>query len=100
AHDQVVGGVERQLLRRAAFGGDYKNVIVAVAVGREGNPLAVGRKARIDVARFVDGQTLQVTAVLVCDPDVAQIAERYFAVVIIGMPQQLDLSRGQRRPKQ
>ncbi len=42
ADDFVVAGVIRQPLRRAAGGRDDEHVVVAVAVRREGDPLAVG----------------------------------------------------------
>ena len=64
-----------QLLCRAAAGGNDKDIEVAVAVAGKSDPLSIGREARIDVARFVHGQALDVLAVLISGPDVAEIAE-------------------------
>src|SRR6266852_3378890 len=85
--------MKRKLFGPAALGGNHKDVIVAVAIGGESNPLAVGRKPRIDVARAVHSQTLDIAAVLIRYPDITQVAERDFAIVITGMAQQLDFSR-------
>lgn len=52
-----------------------KDVEVAVAVAGKSDPLSVRRKTWIDVARFVHRQALNVLAVLVCCPDVAEITE-------------------------
>src|SRR5215472_16754242 len=82
ADDDVGCRIEGKLFRDAAFGGYDKDIIVSVAVGRERDPLPVGRKARVDVARLVHGQPLRIAAVFVCHPDVALIAESDFAIVI------------------
>src|SRR5262249_28510852 len=77
----------------AAGGGDDEDVVVAVAVGGEGDPLAVGREARVGVAGAVDGEPLRARAVLVDQPQVAQVAEDDLAVVVIGVPGQPDRGR-------
>src|SRR5262249_47114072 len=63
----------------------------AVAVGGEGDPLAVGREARVGVAGAVDGEPLRGRAVLVGGPQVAEVAEDDFAVVVVGVAGELDL---------
>src|SRR3989442_6447631 len=67
--------MESQLLWRTASGRNDKNIKVAAAVAGKSDPLSIGRKARINVARFVDRETLDVLAVLVGGPNVAKIAE-------------------------
>src|SRR5262249_48620645 len=85
----VVGRVEGQLFGRTALTGDDKNVVIAVAIGGEGNPLAIGREAGIDVPRGVHRDPLYIAAIFIGDPDVAEITEGDFAIVIAGMAQQL-----------
>src|ERR1700721_2551263 len=90
--DYVIGSaVERELPRLAAGGRDDVHIVVAVAVGREGDRGAIGRESRKLVARLVIGETQDVGAVLIGDPDVAQVAERNLAFGIGGMAQQLYL---------
>ncbi len=81
--DDVVGRVGRERPGVAAAGGDDEDVEVAVAVAREGDPLAVGREPRVVVAALVDREPLDVRAVLAGDPDVAQVAERDLARVVV-----------------
>ena len=87
----VVRRVMRQLLRRAARSRHDVHVEVALAVAGEGNPLAVGRKAGIHVARAVDRDALDVLAVLVGRPDVAKIGERDASRVVVGIADELGL---------
>ena len=68
---------------------------VQVPVRRERDPAAIGREPRINLARAVVGQPLHVRAVLVRHPDVAEIAERNPARVIIRMA--CEPNRGGRR---
>ena len=51
ADDLVVAGVVREPPGRTAVGRNDEHVVVAVAVGGEGDPPAIGRKAGIDLAR-------------------------------------------------
>src|SRR5206468_8408081 len=74
--DGVVGGMEGQLLRGPSLGRHDEDVQAAGAVARKRDPLAVGREARVDVARLVDRQAADVLAVLVRGPDVADVRER------------------------
>ena len=71
----VVGAVEGELFRLATGGGDDENVVIAVAAGGEGDPVAIRREAWIDVARLVVGEAGDAAAVLVGDPEVAEVAE-------------------------
>src|SRR4029079_12903845 len=96
----VVAGVIVQPLRRAAADGNDEHVVVAVAVRRKGDPLAVGREPRIDLARQVVGDTVRIAAVLVGGPDVAEIAEGDLAGVIVGMAGQPYRRGGERRGRQ
>src|SRR5262249_26419509 len=57
AEHGVVGGMKSELLRYAGASGNDEDIEIAVAVGGKGDPAAVRGKARIDVARLVDGQT-------------------------------------------
>ena len=101
ADDLVVAGVIRQAPGRAAGGGHDKHIVVAITVGREGNPAAVGREARIHVARRVIGDPLHVRAVLVGGPDVSEIAEGDLAGMVVGVPRELDRrGAGGRGPQQ
>ena len=52
----------------------------------------IGRETRMNVARRVDGQPLNVLAVFVGGPDIPQIGEGNLAGVIIGIADQLCLS--------
>ena len=79
----------------AAGRGDDVDVHVPLAVAGERDRAAVGREPGVDVARLVDGQALDVLAVLVGGPDVAQVAERDLAVVVVGITHQLRLARRQ-----
>ena len=53
---KVVAGVEREPGGLASLGGDFVNVVIAVAVGGKGNRRAVGRPNRAEVTRNVLGQ--------------------------------------------
>ena len=96
----VVGAVEGELARLAAGGGNHVDVVVALAIGGESDPVAVGREARKDVARLVVGEALHAGAVLIGDPQVAQVAEGHFAVRIGGVAEQFHLRLGKRGQKQ
>src|SRR5262245_29191478 len=93
-----------QLPGRAAGGGHEKDIEVAVAVTRKGNPFSIGRKARIRVACLVDRQALNILAVLVRRPDVGEIGERDAPVRVTGIANELCLAgeneRGQRENEQ
>src|SRR5262249_2799324 len=65
ADNQIRRGVKSELLGRAAFGGDDKDVVVTVTVGGEGNPLSVRRESWIDIASLVHGEPLRIAAVFV-----------------------------------
>src|ERR1044072_5141351 len=82
-----------QLRRRAARRRNDKDIEVAVAVAREGNPFSVGRETRVSIARFVDRQTLNVLAVLIGSPNVAKISERDAPVRVAGITNQLRFPR-------
>ena len=83
--------MEGELARLAAGRGDHVDVVVAVAIGGEGDPLAVGREAREDVAGLVVGEALDVGAVLIGDPDIAEVAEGDLALGVSGVAEQLHL---------
>ena len=93
AGDVVIGCVESELLRLAASGGDDVHVVVAVAVGGEGDPVAVGREPRIDIASLVVGNALDARAGVAGDPNVAQVAEGDAAFVVRRVAQQLHVAR-------
>ena len=100
AGDVVIGCVESELLRLAAGGGDDVHVVVAVAVGGEGDPVAVGRVARIDVAGLVVGEALGVGSGIGGGPDVAQVREGDAAFGVCGVAEKFDFGgcdeRGER----
>ena len=83
--DLVVARVVRQPAGRAAGGRDDEHVVVAVPVGREGNPTPIRRKPRVDFARAIVREPMEVRAVLGGRPDVAQIAEGDRACAIVRM---------------
>src|SRR5262249_26911509 len=56
--------------------------------------------ARVDVAGLVDRQAARVGAVLLGGPQIAQVAEDDLAVVVVGVPGQLDWRGLRRRPGQ
>jgi hypothetical protein len=95
ADDFVVAGMERQPLRRAAGRRHHEDVVIAVTVRRERDPLAVGGKPRVDLARDVIGHAVRVAPVLVGGPDVAEIAERDLSGVVIRMPRQFHRRRAE-----
>jgi hypothetical protein len=63
--------MEGKLLGLAAGCGDDEDVVIAVAVGGEGDPVAVRAVAGVDVAGCVVGEALDVGAVFIGGPDVA-----------------------------
>jgi hypothetical protein len=79
----VVSGMAGQLFRVAAARRNQKDVEIAVALAREGDPLSVGREASINIAGAVYSQTLDVLAVLVSSPNVSEVSEDDSAVVIM-----------------
>ncbi len=83
AEHGVVSGMIGQLFCGAAAGGHQVNVEIAVAIAREGDPFSVWREASVNVARSIDSQALDVLAVFVGGPDVAEIAEDDAAVVVM-----------------
>jgi hypothetical protein len=83
--------VNGQLTRLSAICGNDVDVIVAGAIGRKRDPLSIRRKARINFASFVVRDALHSGAIFVGDPDVAQVAERNFAVGIRGITQEARL---------
>ena len=74
------------------------DVHVSLAVGGKRDRAAVRGEPRVDVAGRVDGQPLDVLAVLVGGPDVAEIGEGDLAGVIIGVTHQLRLARRRQSP--
>ena len=94
-HDQIVRRVEGELARFAAFGADDVNVVISRAVGGERDPISVRRKAWIDLAGDVVGQTPDAGAIVVRDPDVPEIAEGDAAFGISGVAQQFGLGEGE-----
>src|SRR5262249_30838116 len=80
--------------------GHDEDVVVAVPVGGERDVLAVRREARVDVAGAVDGEALRAGAVFVDEPNVAEIAEDDFAVMVVGVPGETDLAGGGERRAQ
>ena len=56
ADDRVGGAVVREPLGRAAGRRHHEHVVIAVAVRREGDPLAVGRELRMRIAGRVRRQ--------------------------------------------
>src|SRR5205823_4674401 len=83
-------------LGRAAGGGHDEHVVVAVAVRREGDPLAVGGELGVGVAGGVDGEPAGVGAVVVDQPEVAEVAEDDLALVVVRVPGEPDF--GGRQP--
>ena len=90
ADGRVRRAVEGQLAGLAARGRDDVDVIVASAVRRKGDPAAVRREPRVHLAGAVVGEPVDGAAVLVRRPDVAEIAERDPAGVIVGMAREAD----------
>ena len=83
-------------LSRLASGRWYDvDIVIAIAIGGERDPLAVGRKAWEDIARFVVGEAFGRAAVIVCNPDVSEIAEGNFAFVVGRMTKQAYVSMGE-----
>ncbi len=95
--DGIRGAVEGNLARLAAGGGDDVHVVVALAVGGESDPVAVGREARVLVAGLVVGEAQDARAVFIGDPDVAEIAEGDFAFGVSGMAEKFHLRLGEHR---
>ena len=89
---RIVGRVKGQLFCGAAFGRNDEHIKVAVAVAREGDPLAVWRKSGINIPSLVDGQPANVLAVFVSGPDIAEICKGDSAVVIMGISHQFRLA--------
>src|SRR5262249_17422770 len=67
----------------------------AIAVAREGDPLSVRRKSRQDIACGMHRQPTGLAAIVIDDPDIAQVAEADLAIVIIRVPGQLDRPCGE-----
>src|ERR1051326_3056183 len=86
--------MKSQLLRRAARRRDDEDVVVAITIRGERDPLSIRREGGIDIARLVHREPLEVAAVFIRHPDVAEIAERHLAGVIRGMAQQFDFTEG------
>ncbi len=91
SHHRVVGRVEGKLPGLAARGGDRVDVVIPFAVRGERDRRAIRREARIDFARRVIGEPLDIGTVLVGDPDIAQVAESHLAFGIARIAQQLSL---------
>src|ERR1700730_13980440 len=97
--------MERELLRLAAFGRNDVHVQVSVAVARERDPFAVGREARINIPRGISRYSLDVGAVVVGGPNVAQVRERDTALVVarvadqFGFPRETDAGRTGKKHK-
>src|SRR5438094_4678259 len=90
-----------QLLRRAAGRGNDEHIQIPIAVARKSDPLAVRRKLGIRVARFVYRQALNVLAVFISRPDIAEIREGNAAVVVAGIAHQLCFaSKSERRQRE
>src|ERR1039457_6095292 len=86
--DVIVRGVEGELFGLASFRGDDVDVEIAVAVTGEGDPLAVRGEARVDIARGVGGDALDVGAGVVGGPDVTEVGEGDAALVVAGVADQ------------
>ena len=89
--DGVAGTMEGKLPGLAALGRHDEDVKVAEAVAGKSDPFAVGREAGMNVAGGVNREPLRIGAVLVDQPEVAQVAEDDLAVVVIGVADELDL---------
>src|SRR6185295_18998951 len=72
------------------------DLVVAEAIRRERDPLAVRREARIRLARRVVRDAQHTRAVLIRGPDVAEIAERDLVGAIVGIARELE-GTGRRR---
>ena len=88
----LVGRVNRQALDGPAGGGNQIDVHVSLAIGGKRDRSSIRREPRMDVARRVDGEPLNVLAVFVGGPDVAEISESDLAGVIIGIAHQFRLA--------
>ena len=73
AIDGVDAGMPGQALGVAAADGHHIHIGVAVVTGREGNPLAIGRKGRRKLVGRVRSQAHRVGAVALADPDIAAL---------------------------
>jgi hypothetical protein len=89
AEHRIVRRMRRQLPGRAAGGRDDVNVQVAVAIAGKRDPLPVGREARIDVARAVDGDAADVPAAVVRRPDVPEVGERDLTRMVMRVANEL-----------
>ena len=85
----IIGGMKCQLLGRSAFGRDEIDVEIPVAIARKCDPLAVGRKPRIDIACFMDRNPFDVLAALVRRPDITEVGENNAALKVMGITHQL-----------
>src|SRR5829696_1215457 len=94
SYDVVAAGVIRQAARHAAVDRHDEGVVVAISIGRERDPLAVGGEAWIHLSRHVVGDAVRIAAVLVGGPDVAEIAEGDLSSVVIGVARQSDRRGG------
>jgi hypothetical protein len=86
-----------QLLRCAAARWNDKDIQVPVAVAGKGDPLSIGRKARIGIARFVYRQTLDVLAVFISRPDITQLCKGDAAIVVAGITDELSFAPKRKR---
>ena len=94
----VVGRMNRQALDGPAGGGNQIDIHISLTIGGKRDRSSVRGKPRVDVARRVDGEPLDVLAVFVGRPDITKISESDLAGVIIGIADQFRLAgRGNAR---
>src|SRR5215831_17357237 len=84
--DRVRRAVEGELLRLAAAGGHHIDIVVAGARGREGDPLAVGREARMRIVCRMHRETVRIAPVVFQHPQIAAVAEDNPSARAVGMP--------------
>ena len=84
-------GVDRKLLRVAAFGGDDINVKIAVVLSRECNPFAVGRELREKFQARMRCDAPRHPARARHQPQVAGVAENNLVFGNVGEPHQAPL---------
>ena len=89
----VVQGMPGQPPRLAARGGDHVDVVVAVIVAREGDPLAVGGELGLALVAHEPGETSRLAAAGGDRPQVASLHEDDRVAVDVGIAQQTHVLR-------
>ncbi len=86
-----MGRIESELPRHAAAGGNHIDLLIAVVLSGEGDPLSIGRKLRkhfnARMGRQPDGRPTSGWR----GPKVAGVSEDYAVAVDVGKAQQLCL---------